>query len=173
MSSADIKLDMNSSAETRGRVSTVSKKILGGLPTKHDSLMGINKHRSWAHNNSPLLVRMVEHNYFECIVGLLIGLNCITIGMEVQLCPAVTSLRWAPPYESPWVGASLSDRLQKVQSGEWNKYEPSKDCPAHFLQASEYVLTGLFVVEFFLRVLVFGNTTIAQCPNCLMLALSG
>jgi voltage-gated sodium channel len=44
-----------------------------------------------------------------------------------------------------------------VQSGEWDKYEPSKDCPAGFLQVNEYVLTALFVVEFFCRVLVFGR----------------
>jgi voltage-gated sodium channel len=100
---------------------------------------------------------MVEHSYFEGIVGLLIAFNSITIAMEVQYCPAVDSLRWMPSADSPLVDVSLSDRLTKVQNGQWNKYETSRDCPAEFLQGSEYVLTALFVIEFFLRMLVFGK----------------
>lgn len=155
MSSSDIKVDMPSGKSMVAAKSRVSKLL--GIPAQKDSLMGINKQRSWAHKHSPLLVRMVEHRYFECIVGLLIAINCITIGMEVQYCPAVTSLRWIPPEDSPLDGASFSDRLNKVQSGEWNKYEPSRNCPAEFLQVSEIIFTALFIVEFFLRVFVFGR----------------
>lgn len=138
-----------------------------GMPTRQDSLMGIRKQRSWAHKNSPLLVRMIENSYFECIVGFLIAFNCITIAVEVQYCPVVNSLRWMPPENSPMTVASLSDRLTKVKSGEWDKFEPSRDCPADFLQISEYALTGLFVVEFFLRVLVYGKYYYCSIPKLL------
>jgi len=143
---------MSSIGEFRTRVT----KLLG-IPTKEDSLVGITRQRSWACRHSPLLVRMVEHTYFECVVGLLIAFNCVTIGMEVQYCPAVDSLRWMPPDDSPLAGVSLSDRLTRVQNGEYGKYEPSRDCPANFLQITEYLLTGLFVIEFFLRVLVYSK----------------
>jgi voltage-gated sodium channel len=139
---------VKSVAATKSKVAQIL-----GIPAKQDSLIGITKQRSWA----PLIVRIVEHRYFECVVGLLIAFNCITIGMEVQYCPAVSSLRWIAPDDSHLSGASFGDRLTKVQSGEWNKYEPSRDCPATFLQVNEYVLTVLFLVEFFLRVLVFGK----------------
>jgi voltage-gated sodium channel len=155
MSTTDIKIDMPSEKSVAATKSRVSKYV--GIPTKQDSLMGITRQRSWANKHSPLLVRIVEHTYFECVIGLLIALNCITVGVEVQYCPAVDSLRWMPPDNSPLASISLSDRLTKVQSGEWNKYEPSRHCPADFLRISEYVFTALFVIEFFLRVMVFGK----------------
>jgi len=154
MASDDIKISMPSQSIVATKRS-IAQHL--GIPTRQDSLMGISRQRSWAQKNSPFLVQMIESSYFELIVGFLIAFNCITIAMEVQYCPAVNSLRWKPQDDSPYAGASLSDRLTKVQSGEWNKYEPSKECPAEFLQISEYALTGLFVVEFFLRVLVFGK----------------
>lgn len=155
MPDSDERIDMPSKksvAAVKGRVA----KFLG-IPTKEDSLMGITRQRSWAYKNSPWLVRMVEHTYFECVVGLLIAFNSVTIGMEVEYCPAVDSLRWIPSADSSLADVSLSDRLTKVQAGELNKYESSRDCPAGFLQICEYALTGLFVVEFFLRVIVFSK----------------
>lgn len=154
MASVDV-LKTLSFVGTPSRVERVAQFF--GMPTKHDSLMGISKQRSWAHKNSPLLVRIVEHSYFECIVGFLIAFNCITIGMEVQYCPNLNSLRWVPPQDSPLKDSTFSDRLTKVQSGEWDKYEPSEYCPAEFLRTTEYVLTALFAVEFFCRVLVYGK----------------
>jgi len=155
MTPADIRMDVQSVKSISATKDRVSKYF--GMPVADDSLMGITKQRSWAQKNSPWLTRMVAHTYFECAVGVLIAINCITISIEVQYCPAVNSLRWVAPANSHLASSSLSDRLTKVQSGEWNKYEPSKDCPADFLQISEYALTALFVVEFFLRVLVFGK----------------
>eukprot|EP00746_Dinoflagellata_sp_MGD_P161500 gnl/MRDRNA2_/MRDRNA2_88678_c0_seq1.p1 gnl/MRDRNA2_/MRDRNA2_88678_c0~~gnl/MRDRNA2_/MRDRNA2_88678_c0_seq1.p1 ORF type:complete len:639 (+),score=129.78 gnl/MRDRNA2_/MRDRNA2_88678_c0_seq1:75-1991(+) len=155
MESIDIKVDPLSMKSMVATKSKVAQYL--GIPAKADSLIGINKHRSWAYKNSPLLVRMVEHQYFEGVVGVLIAFNCITIGMEVQYCPAVSSLRWIAPDDSRLSGASFGDRLTKVQSGEWDKYEPSRDCPANTLQVIEYALTALFVIEFFLRVMVFGK----------------
>merc|ERR1719265_2192200 len=115
MTSADIRVDMASSKP----VGVVKNKVAQylGIPNKSDSLVGINRQRSWAYKNSPLLVSMVENTYFECVVGILIAYNCITIGLEVQYCPALNSLRWIPPEDSLLAGASFGDRLTKVQSG--------------------------------------------------------
>lgn len=165
MSPVDTMVDASSSKPIAAAKSKVAQYL--GIPTKHDSLMGISKQRSWARKNSPWLVQMVEHTYFECVVGALIAFNCFTIAMEFQYCPAVNSLRWIPPADSHLSGSSFGDRLTKVQSGEWNKYEPSRDCPADFLQVTEYSLTALFVVEFLLRVMVFGKHYYCSLPKLL------
>mmetsp|Transcript_60501 Transcript_60501/g.139555 ORF Transcript_60501/g.139555 Transcript_60501/m.139555 type:complete len:561 (+) Transcript_60501:265-1947(+) len=71
-------------------------------------------------------------------MGLIILGNCVTIGIEVDLCPNNGSVRWKEqgqlPKRTNAAGAIVSEQ-----------------CPSEFLQVSEHVFTALFVMEFFIR----------------------
>jgi len=72
--------------------------------------------------------------------------NCILIGVEVQQCPPKVSPRF---------------------KGDG---EHSADCPIEFLSASEHFFTAFFLVEFILRVIIFGigyYNPITSPPNFL------
>lgn len=69
----------------------------------------------------PRLCEFVVGNGFESVMGVFIMYNCLTIGVDVHLCP--------PP-----------DSSRDVEN-----------CPKSFLMASENVCTFIFVAEFMLR----------------------
>lgn len=76
--------------------------------------------------NFPKVVDFVEGNGFESMMGVIIMYNCLTIGIEVHLCPPADSVR------------------------------TKKECPEDFLVASEHICTAIFVAEFFVRGLCCG-----------------
>lgn len=69
---------------------------------------------------------------FESGLGFMILTNCILIGVEVQQCPPENSPRF-------------------VGTGQH-----SDNCPVDVLGASEHFFTAFFLVEFILRIVIFG-----------------
>lgn len=75
----------------------------------------------------PWLVRIVGSPSFETLIGIIIMFNCITIGVQVQMCP---------PEDSP-----------RYREGE---------CPKMFLDVSEHLATAIFLLEWIFHGLIWG-----------------
>eukprot|EP00746_Dinoflagellata_sp_MGD_P006957 gnl/MRDRNA2_/MRDRNA2_113734_c0_seq1.p1 gnl/MRDRNA2_/MRDRNA2_113734_c0~~gnl/MRDRNA2_/MRDRNA2_113734_c0_seq1.p1 ORF type:complete len:652 (-),score=97.96 gnl/MRDRNA2_/MRDRNA2_113734_c0_seq1:154-2109(-) len=72
----------------------------------------------------PELVPIVHSVGFETFMALIICVNCMTIGLQVHLCPPPDSVRYARYGES---------------------------CPSVYVSSSEHVCVVIFLIEFFLR----------------------
>jgi len=87
---------------------------------------------------------LVSHSVFELNIGHLILLNCVSLGVETQQCPA----NFYPEKAGRWSGPQLLPDGTLVAD--------SADCPRAVLQICEHLFTLIFVVEFFMRVRAFG-----------------
>jgi len=99
---------------------------------RNEALLKKRATTSYVNRQYPALGQFIASTQFASGIGILILVNCATIGLETHSCP---------PNDSPrFKGSGLV----------------SDDCPDVFLKISENIFTFIFVVEFFLRGYVLG-----------------